>query len=133
MPSRRKTTAYIVQTFLMLLCFLCFLHLLFDHGLAQYEVVSTQLILTHMLWAQNVQLYGKAPILLYQNVIVFLNRMLLVVNVIFSVFLVSQKGIDNFVILMLLFVPEMLGIVVLVLSYVLVHLGHSFENLMQDY
>jgi hypothetical protein len=133
MPSRRKTTAYIVQTFLMMLFFLCFLNLLFDHGLAQYEVVSTQLILTHMLWAQNVQLSGKTHILLYQSVIVVFNRVLLVANVCFSVFLVPQKGIDNFVILMLVFVPEMLGIAVLVASYVLVHLGHTFENFMHDY
>ena len=133
MPSRRKTTAYIVQTFLMMLCFLCFLNLLFDHGLAQYEVVSTQLILTHMIWAQNVQLSGKAHILLYQNVIVVFNRVLLVANVCFSVFLVPQNGIDNFVILMLVFVPEMLGIAVLVGSYVLVNLGHTFENFMHDY
>lgn len=132
-PSRRLTTTYIVQTVLMLLCLFCFVTLLWHHGLAQYEVVSTQLILTHMLWAQNVQLSANAHMLLYQGVIVVVNRLLLVANICFCACLVPQQGVDNFTLLMLMFVPEIIGISVLVSSYILSQLGHSFESFMQDY
>jgi hypothetical protein len=47
-----------------------------------------------------------------------------------SVFAPPGKGIENLSLLALLFVPEMIGLLVLVLSSVLRELGGVFENFM---
>ena len=130
MPNRAQTTAYVVQTVLMLLCMLCFLALLGLHGLAQYEVVSIQLIASHMLWAQSVHLRTKAQILLYQGVIVVLNRLLLFAVVCVYVFMRPHKDVDHLTLLVLTFVPEILGLCVRVLSLLIRELGSIFENFM---
>ena len=130
MPKRSQTTSYVVQTLLMLTGMHAFLTCLGAHGLAQYEVVSTQLIMSHLLWAQSVKLSAKAPVLLYQGTVVVLNRLLLLVLIFVCAFVSPRKGLENLTLLALLFVPEMLGLLVLVVAFVLRDLGGVFENFM---
>jgi hypothetical protein len=130
MPDRDQTTTYVVQTVLMLLCMLCFLAFLGLHGLAQYEVVSIQLIVSHILWAQSVQLHTKAHILLYQGAIVLVNRLLLFAVVCLYGFVRTHKDVDHATLLVVLFVPEVLGLGVRVASLVMHELGGIFENFM---
>jgi uncharacterized membrane protein (Fun14 family) len=130
MPNRDQTTTYVVQTVLMLLSMLCSLAFLGLHGLAQYEVVSIQLIVSHILWAQSVQLHTKAHILLYQGAIVVLNRLLLFAVVCLFAFVSPHKDVDHATLLLVLFVPEVLGLGVRVASLVMHELGRLFENFM---
>lgn len=130
MPSRSQTTSYVVQTLLMLMAAYCFLACLAAHGLLQYEVVSMQLVMSHLLWGQSVKLSAKAQILLYQRAVVVLNRLLLPFLMFASVFAPPREDIENLTLLALLFVPEMIGLLVLVLASVLRELGSVFENFM---
>lgn len=130
MPSRSQTTSYVVQTLLMLMAAYSFLASLGPHGLAQYELVSMQLVMSHVLWAQSVKLSAKAQVLLYQRAVVVLNRLCLPVLIFASAFAPPHQGLENLTLLVLVFVPEMLGLVVLVLSSVLRALGIVFENFM---
>jgi hypothetical protein len=130
MPNRSQTTSYVVQTLLMLTGVHCFLACLGAHGLSQYEVVSTQLIVSHVLWAQSVKLSAKAPVLLYQGTVVVLNRVLLVFLILVYAFVSPRKGLENLPLLALVFVPEMLGLLALVVAFVLRDLGGVFENFM---
>jgi hypothetical protein len=130
MPDRSQTTSYVVQTLLMLMAVYCFLACLGAHGLSQYEAVSMQLIMSHLLWAQSVKLNAKAQILLYQRAVVVFNRLLLPVLLFVGVFSPPQKGLENLPLLLLVFVPEMVGLVVFVLASVLYELGSVFENFM---
>lgn len=128
MPDREQTTAYVVQTVLMLLHVCAFLAFLRLHGQAQYEGVSMQLVASHMLWAQSTRLHTKAQILLYQGAIVVVNRLLLLVVLGLSVFMRPQKDVDHLALLVLTFMPEALGLGVRVLALAVRALGGSFED-----
>ena len=130
MPNRSQTTSYVVQTLLMLKAVYCFLACLGAHGLSQYEVVSMQLIMSHLLWAQSATLGAKQQILLYQRAVVVFNRLFMLVLVFLSACAPPHAGLENLPLLALVFVPEMIGLVVLVLASVLRELGGVFENFM---
>jgi len=130
MPKRAQTTSYVVHTLLMLTGVYAFLACLGAYGLPQYEVVSTHLIMSHLLWAQSAKLSAKAPVLLYQGTVVVLNRLLLLVLIFACAFVSPRKGLENLTLLALLFVPEMLGLLVLVVAFVLRDVGAVFENFM---
>jgi hypothetical protein len=130
MPNRSQTTAYVVQTLLMLMAVYCFLACLGAHALSQYEVVSMQLMVSHLLWAQSVKLSAKEQILLYQRAVVGLNRLFLLALIFVSAFAPPRTGLENLPLLALVFVPEMIGLVVVVLASVLRELGGVFENFM---
>jgi hypothetical protein len=130
MPHREQTTAYVVQTVLMLLHVCAFLAFLRLHGQAQYEGVSVQLVAAHMLWAQSTRLHTKVHILLYQGAIVVLNRLLLLAVLGLAVFLRPPKGVDHLALLVLTFMPEALGLSVRVLALAVRALGGSFEDFM---
>jgi hypothetical protein len=130
MPDRSQTTSYVVQTLLMLQALYYFLACLGPHGLAQYEVVSMQLIMSHLLWAQSGKLIAKGPILLYQGAVVVMNRLFVLVLICVCAFAPPHKGLENLPLLALIFVPEMMGLVVLGVSTVLHELGGAFENFM---
>ena len=129
-PNRAQTTRYVVQTVLMILYMFYFVALLRLHGLEKYEVVSTQLIVSHILWAQSEQLHSKTPIMLYQGAIVFLNRLLLLAVVFLYAFLHPRSELEHLTLLAVLFVPEVLGLFVYVISFVIHELGVIFENFM---
>lgn len=130
MPSRSQTTSYVVQTLLMLKAAYCFLACLSAHALSQYEVVSMQLIVSHLLWAQSVKLNTKEQILLYQRAVVVFNRLFLLLLIFVSAFAPPRTGLESLPLLALVYVPEMIGLVVLVLASVLRELGSVFENFM---
>ena len=129
-PNRHQTTTYVMQTVLMLLYMFYFISVLHIYGQQKYEVASIQLIMSHILWAQSEQLHTKAQIMLYQGIIVFVNRLLLLAVVFFYAFLLPRNELEHLTLLALLFVPEVLGLFVSVLSLVIQELGIIFENFM---
>lgn len=129
-PNRTQTTTYIVQTVLMLLFMFYFVALLRLNGLEKYEVVSIQLIVSHILWAQSEHLHSKTHIMLYQGAIVFLNRFLLLGVVFLYAFLLPRSELEHLTLLVLIFVPEVLGLFVDVLSLLIHESGVIFENFM---
>lgn len=130
--DRRKTTAYIVQSALFLVCTHGALLALETWQQAQYRVAVTQTCVVHVLWSQWRILAQHKHILIYQGPV----RCILAATALLSwcvcALMMPRIPLDILALVGLMFVGEVLGVVVSLCAAVLVAIGDTAELCLTD-
>ena len=131
MSNRKKTTSYIMQSALYLTAAYTVLDLLVSYS-AQHCVLVAYLLLCHYLAAQVTLLQQQPHVLMYASVVVRLNYGLLVLLSLACLCICPPVHVHGISITVMLFLPEVLGLLVTAVHSIVKAFGDLFEECMND-
>ena len=129
--NRRKTSCYIMQSILYLAATYVILQILSSYS-DEHIVLLTYLLLSHFLSGQCMILRQHRRTLLYSGVTMHINVALICLQSIVCMVICPRVSMHLWLISVILFVPEVLGLCVSAVYVVMKAIGDLYEECMSD-